>query len=49
MGLQVCAVDIDDSKLALAKQMGADFVVNANHADAGEAVRRAPAAARTVF
>ena len=26
MGLQVCAVDIDDGKLALAKQMGADFV-----------------------
>ena len=29
MGLQVCAVDIDDGKLALAKKVGADFVVNA--------------------
>ena len=40
MGLQVCAVDIDDGKLALAKQMGADFVVNAKHADAVEAARK---------
>ncbi len=40
MGLQVCAVDIDDGKLALAKQMGADFVVNAKHADAGEVVKK---------
>src|ERR1700728_3870857 len=40
MGLQVCAVDIDDGKLALAKQMGADFVVNAEHADAVEAVKK---------
>jgi alcohol dehydrogenase, propanol-preferring len=40
MGLQVCAVDIDDGKLALAKQMGADFVVNAKHADADEAVKK---------
>jgi propanol-preferring alcohol dehydrogenase len=29
MGLYVCAVDIDDEKLALAKRLGADFVVNA--------------------
>jgi threonine dehydrogenase-like Zn-dependent dehydrogenase len=36
----VCAVDIDDGKLALAKQMGADFEVNAKHADAGEAVKK---------
>src|ERR1700685_1878852 len=41
MGLPVCAVDIDDGKLALAKQMGADFVVNAKHADAVEAVKKA--------
>jgi propanol-preferring alcohol dehydrogenase len=40
MGLQVCAVDIDDRKLALAKQMGAYFVVNAKHADAGEVVKK---------
>jgi propanol-preferring alcohol dehydrogenase len=29
MGLQVCAVDIDDGKLAHATRLGADFVVNA--------------------
>jgi propanol-preferring alcohol dehydrogenase len=40
MGLRVCAVDIDDGKLALAKQMGADFVVNAKHADAVESVMK---------
>jgi propanol-preferring alcohol dehydrogenase len=34
MGLLVCAVDIDDAKLALAKQLGADAVVNARHSDA---------------
>ena len=28
MGLQVCAVDIDDGKLALAKSLGAALVVN---------------------
>ncbi len=39
MGLQVCAVDIDDGNLALAKQMGADFVVNAKHPGAIEAVK----------
>src|ERR1700678_4497889 len=40
MGLQVCAVDIDDDKLALAKKMGADFVVNAKHGEPEEAVRK---------
>jgi alcohol dehydrogenase, propanol-preferring len=40
MGLQVCAVDIDDVKLALAKTLGADLVVNAKHADASEAVKK---------
>jgi propanol-preferring alcohol dehydrogenase len=40
MGLQVCAVDIDDGKLALATQMGADLVVNAKHAAAVEAVKK---------
>jgi len=40
MGLQVCAVDIDDDKLALAKQMGADLVVNAEHPAAVEAVKK---------
>src|SRR5580658_10098087 len=41
MGLQVCAVDIDDGKLALAKKLGADFVVDAKHGDADEAVKKA--------
>src|SRR5277367_3657496 len=41
MGLQVCAVDIDDGKLALAKTVGADCVVNAMHEGAIEAVRKA--------
>ena len=40
MGLQVCAVDIDDAKLALARQLGADLVVNAKHEGAAEAVRK---------
>ncbi len=31
MGLQVCAVDIDDGKLALARSLGADLTVNAKH------------------
>ena len=29
MGLYVCAIDVEDSKLALAKKLGADFTVNA--------------------
>jgi propanol-preferring alcohol dehydrogenase len=33
MGLQVCAVDIDDGKLAHAKKLGADLVVNAKTGD----------------
>ncbi len=37
MGLQVCAVDIDDGKLRLAKKLGADLVVNATHPGAVEA------------
>jgi propanol-preferring alcohol dehydrogenase len=40
MGLQVCAVDIDDGKLAHAKRLGADFVVNALHGDPAEAVKK---------
>jgi propanol-preferring alcohol dehydrogenase len=40
MGFQVCAVDIDDAKLALAKKVGADFVVNAKHGDPAEAVKK---------
>jgi len=40
MGLQVCAVDIDDVKLELARKLGADLVVNAKHGNAGEAVKK---------
>jgi propanol-preferring alcohol dehydrogenase len=40
MGLQVCAVDIDDGKLALATKLGADFVVNAKHPGAVDAVTK---------
>lgn len=40
MGLQVCAVDIEDDKLALATGYGADLVVNAGAADAVEQVRK---------
>lgn len=41
MGLHVCAIDIDDGKLAHATRLGADAVVNAQHGDPVEAVRRA--------
>ncbi|MEO5796812.1 MAG: zinc-dependent alcohol dehydrogenase [Rhodoferax sp.] len=34
MGLHVCAVDVDDGKLAHAKRLGADATVNALHGDA---------------
>jgi propanol-preferring alcohol dehydrogenase len=39
MGLNVCAVDIDAGKLALAKTLGADLTVNALDKDAVDAVR----------
>jgi propanol-preferring alcohol dehydrogenase len=39
MGLKVCAVDIDDSKLAHAKRLGADLVVNAKTGDPAAAVK----------
>lgn len=38
MGLQVCAVDIDDGKLDHATRLGADLVVNATHGDPVAAV-----------
>jgi propanol-preferring alcohol dehydrogenase len=41
MGLRVCAVDIDDGKLAHATRLGADAVVNAKNGDPIEAVRAA--------
>ncbi len=41
MGLKVCAVDIDDGKLVLAKRMGADATVNAKAGDPARAVKMA--------
>ena len=41
MGLQVCAIDIDDGKLAHAKNLGADLVVNAKAGDPAAAVKQA--------
>jgi len=40
MGLRVCAIDIDDGKLAHAKSLGAELMVNARAADAVAAVRQ---------
>jgi propanol-preferring alcohol dehydrogenase len=40
MGLKVCAVDIDDGKLALAKTLGADATVNAKTSDPAAAVKK---------
>lgn len=40
MGLQVCAIDIDDGKLAHAKRVGADAVVNAKSEDPAAAVKK---------
>ena len=39
MGLQVCAVDIDDGKLAHATKLGADMVVNAKNGNPVVAVK----------
>jgi propanol-preferring alcohol dehydrogenase len=41
MGLHVCAVDIDDGKLALAKSLGADLTVNARTGDPGDVLLKA--------
>jgi alcohol dehydrogenase, propanol-preferring len=41
MGLFVCAVDIDDGKLAHATRLGADCVINAKTSDPGVAVKNA--------
>lgn len=40
MGLKVCAVDVDDRKLAHATRLGADLVVNAQTTDAAAAVTK---------
>ena len=41
MGLQVCAIDIDDGKLAHAKRLGADVTINAKIGDPVAALRKA--------
>lgn len=40
MGLNVCAVDIDDTKLALAKRLGADLTINAMAGDPAETLKK---------
>lgn len=40
MGLHVCAVDIDDTKLAHAQRLGADAIVNAKAMDAVDSVKK---------
>jgi propanol-preferring alcohol dehydrogenase len=40
MGLHVCAVDIDDRKLAHAKHLGADLVINAKGEEPANALKR---------
>lgn len=40
MGLLVCAVDIDDRKLALATKLGADLALNAKTADPAAALKK---------
>jgi alcohol dehydrogenase, propanol-preferring len=40
MGLLVCAVDIDDGKLAHAKLLGADLMINARKADPAAALKK---------
>jgi propanol-preferring alcohol dehydrogenase len=40
MGLLVCGVDIEDSKLAHAKQMGADMVINAKTGNPAEILKK---------
>jgi len=41
MGLNVAAIDIDDSKLELARKLGADLTVNAKNEDPASVIRKA--------
>jgi propanol-preferring alcohol dehydrogenase len=41
MGLQVCAIDVEDSKLAQAKTLGADLTFNAKDGDPAAALKAA--------
>ena len=49
MGMRVVAVDIDESKLALARKHGAEVTVNAATEDPGEAVQKAIGGAHGVL
>jgi len=40
MGLNVCAIDIDDGKLEHAKKLGADLVINARTSDPAEILKK---------
>jgi propanol-preferring alcohol dehydrogenase len=39
MGLRICAIDVDDGKLAHARHLGADVVINARNGDAVAALK----------
>jgi len=41
MGLLVCAIDIDEGKLAHAKRLGAELTINAKNSDPAAAVKKA--------
>jgi propanol-preferring alcohol dehydrogenase len=41
MGLRICAVDVDEGKLAHATRLGADFIVNAKVGEPSAAVKKA--------
>ncbi|WP_071286107.1 alcohol dehydrogenase AdhP [Mycolicibacterium llatzerense] len=49
MGMRVVAVDVDAQKLALAKRLGAEVVVDAKHVDVVEAVQRATGGVHAVL
>jgi propanol-preferring alcohol dehydrogenase len=49
MGLQIIAVDVDDEKLALARQLGAALTVNSRTEDPADAVTRAVGGAHGVL
>jgi propanol-preferring alcohol dehydrogenase len=49
MGLLVCAVDIDDGKLAHAKLLGADLVINARADDAVDRIKKETGGAHGVL
>src|SRR5271156_1381055 len=40
MGLLVCAIDIDDGKLAHAKRLGADLIINARNVDPAATLKK---------